>query len=266
MFAINNTLRIALVGALCALPSLAVACSCKAPPAPKIALEKAAAVFIGRVTSVEKTGDYSNKFQFAVSKKWKGVEGNSTSIVSSSTSAACGIVFDTNRDYLVYAYKTEGNDQLLTNLCTRTKRVADADDDLTELGAPVAANLAVGYPVKNGEVQINAGSAQDPLTPFVRALQNDEKTPLFRVNWSAPTGDDFHGTALYNRADSTLKVYSRAQTDGKVSVESVLYSGVTDEVLTQLAASENLVEFFNKFADYGVTRRDLGSKTVRITS
>ena len=123
-----------LFGALCSLSAVAVACRFARR---RRAQNRAATIgggFVGRVTSVEKLQSANqtpagNKFQFAVSKKWKGVAGNSVSIVSNGNSAACGINFDTDRDYLVYAFKDKGDDQLRTNLCTRTKRVADADAD-----------------------------------------------------------------------------------------------------------------------------------------
>ena len=264
----NYITKLAAIGALCAVSSAAYACSCMAPPAPKIALEKSAAVFVGQVASVEK-GQYGNTFQFKVSKKWKGIDGDTASIVSASSSAACGINFDSDRDYLIYAFKTEGDPQLRTNLCTRTKRLTDAAADLAELGEPTTRVstkpvVTTTYPTVNGVVQINTGTATDPLVTFVDALRGDENSSRFRVSWSAPTADAFNGTALYDRDARTLKVYSRARTANKFSVESALYRGVTDEVLGQLASSKTMVEFFTNFADYGVSREDLGSKTVRI--
>lgn len=263
----KNPLKLALVGALCALPSVASACSCAPPPAPKVALANSAAVFIGRVTSVEK-GEFSNKFQFAISKQWKGIKGKTASIVTATNSAACGINFDSDRDYLVYAFKTEGDDQLRTNLCTRTKRAAGATADLAELGAPVAAAPAQAMTYlkdSNGVVQLNVESEFDPLMVLSRALQDRKDMSLFRVNWKAPTNESFHGTALYNRKNSTLKAYSCSETGSLINVSSVLYSGVTDEVLQQLASTEKIEEFFRTYAKYGVTKKDVGSKTVRFS-
>lgn len=261
----NNSFKIALIGAVCAFPSLASACSCMSPPAPKVALANSAAVFVGRVTSVEK-GEFSNKFQFAISKQWKGVKGKSASIVTATSSAACGINFDSDRDYLVYAFKTEGDDQLRTNLCTRTTRAADATTDMAELGAPVAtvAAPAMTYPTDDsGVVHINVGSNSDPMVVLGKALRSNQNSSVFRVNWKAPTSDTFNGTALYNRNDSTLKAYSRSETGGQINVSSVLYSGVTDEVLQKLGSTEKTEEFFRTYAKYGVTKKDVGSKTVR---
>ena len=259
---LNFTL--ALAGALCALPSVAVACSCAPPPAPKIALENSAAVFVGRVTAV-KNSQFNNKFQFSVSKQWKGIDGKTASIVSATNSAACGIVFDKDRDYLVYAYKIEGDDQLRTNLCTRTKRVADAADDLAELGAPKTDYPAAmtNYPTdNNGVVQVNAGASTIPSSLLLQALRADDRAQRFRVSWDWPQRGDSHGTALYDRANSTLKVFSQSQKDAKIEVRSVIYSGVTDQILEQAAST---LDNGKDAMPAEVTRKDVGSKTVPST-
>ena len=267
----NNTFKLALAGALC-VPTLAQACSCAPPPAPKIALESSAAVFVGRVTSVEK-GDLSSKYQFSVSKQWKGVKGNATSIVTANDSVACGINFDSDRDYLVYAFKNDDG-QLRANMCSRTKRVSDAATDLAELGAPVKIT-ATDAPAKptdalkyyriaaNGDVQVSAKPTEDPLVLLSKAIQDNEFDQRFRVNWKAPTNPSFLGTALYNRKDSTLKAYSRADTNSGYYVNSVLYSGVTDDVLKKLASTDKIEDFFRTYANYGVTKKDVGSKVFR---
>ncbi len=264
----KNIFKIVIAGALCAVPSIAQACSCAPPPAPKIALEQAAAVFVGRVTSVEKlqTGSQytsSNRFQFTVSKKWKGVQGAVATVISNGNSAACGIVFDSDRDYLVYAFKNKDDDQLQTNLCTRTKRVADAAADLAELGEPM--KEAPDYPVAdNGVKQLNVTTTSDPLSALGKALKADGNSQIFRVNWKSPTKVRFNGTALYNRKNSTLKAYSLLDSGSQINVTSVVYSGVTDEILQRLASTEKIEDFFRTYSKYGVTKKDMGSKTVRV--
>ena len=235
---------------------------------------------MGRVTSVEKS-DFSNKYQFSVSKQWKGVAGKTASIVSASNSAACGINFDSDRDYLVYAFKTEGDDQLRTNLCTRTKRAEGADADLAALGAPVnEAQNAAAIPVtiaplviqRGDAVQIKAESAQ-PLALLSQVLKSHANAQTIRLNWkfdqklnaSPPTIRSGYATALYNRGDSTLKLYSQYRDAVGNYVKHVLYRGVTDEMLQQLAdkyqggdATENFA-FLDKLPDVGATATDLGS-------
>ena len=261
--AMNQTFKIALVGALCALPAVAVACSCAPPPAPKIALEKSAAVFVGRVISVE-TSDFSNKYQFSVSKQWKGIKGKTTSIVTANNSAACGINFDSDRDYLVYAFKNDDN-QLRTNLCSRTKRAADAATDLAELGAPQT-DVAAYLVDDKGEVQLNVtrnlGSIERPEAVLSKALEADKKSQRFRLNWNSPV-NAIRGSALYNRANSTFKIYSRSQNDTQVEVRSTLFSGVTDEFFKQVSL---ILSDGENSLPAGVTKKDLGSKTVQIRS
>ena len=247
-FPMNNIFKLALASALCVFPSIAHACSCTVPPAPKIALQNSAAVFVGRVTSVEKS-DLTNKYQFFVSKQWKGIKGNTASVVTANNSAACGINFDENRDYLVYAYKND-DDQLRTNLCSRTKRAEGADAELAELGAPVKNTDVAAYPTDdNGVVQINApvSFADDTNLPMILldAINATPSASRFRLNWSFglrpswPAKSRGDATALYDREGSTLKFYSRYNLTGESSrrVKSAFYIGVNLQILAQLASS-----------------------------
>ena len=287
----KHLFKFALCGALLAAPVVAHACSCAPPPAPKVALEQAAAVFVGRVKSVERLGspeefNSSNTFQFAVSKKWKGVAGDSVSVESNGNSAACGINFDSDRDYLIYAFKTDGSDQLRTNLCTRTKRAADAAADFAELGEPIieAAPDATTDETpdatmtdENGVVQLNAtastGAAAAPLALLNRTLQSNPAVREIRLNWSfdwklqtfPPTLRQGIATALYNRDDSTLKLYAKYNDAVGSYVKHILYRGVTDENLQQLAnkyqsddGQENFA-YLDRLPQVGAAATDLGS-------
>src|SRR5690606_30929204 len=55
-------------------------------------------------------------------------------LVTSSSSAACGRRFVVGRRYLVYAYRGDEGD-LGDTMCSRTRLVATADEDLAALGA-----------------------------------------------------------------------------------------------------------------------------------
>lgn len=286
----SRTVATATLGAvaLSALAGVAQACSCAPPPAPKIALEQSAAVFVGKATKMEAAG-FNNRFQFSVSKKWKGIEGNTALVVSASDSAACGINFEPNRDYLVYAYKMKGDDQLRTNLCTRTARLSDAAADVAALGAPMGnaqnaaakpATIAPSVIERDGLVQIRVGmltnDAAQPLALLSRTLQNHSTAQKIRLNWKfnwnlntfPPTIRRGYATALYNRDDSTLKLYSKYNDAAGSYVKHVLYAGVTDEKLGQLAdkyrsggdAMENFA-FLDNLPQVGATATDLGSKT-----
>lgn len=113
-----------------------VACSCAPPPPPKAALEASAAVFSGKVVDVEDIGDFQRAVTIEVASTWKGVKGRKVTVQTAKHGATCGFGFEKGKSYLVYAYETKQGEAkvLSTNLCTRTRALGDAKDDLTELG------------------------------------------------------------------------------------------------------------------------------------
>lgn len=117
----------------------ALACRCIPPPSAKIALKKSAAVFAGKVVSIESNVDSQrsrfNIVKFQVSKNWKGGVAKTIVVTTPGHSAACGVRFDRGQSYLVYAYSSKDQKGLLTNICTRTKLLAQAKQDVAELGA-----------------------------------------------------------------------------------------------------------------------------------
>lgn len=119
-----------------AFATSAEACKCKAPPPPKEALAASAAVFSGKVTKIEPDRGYGLLVTLKVASVWKGVDGAEVVVHTPRDSAACGVSFKEGSEFLVYADKMKGDDieLLTTNLCTRTKLLADAKEDLAELG------------------------------------------------------------------------------------------------------------------------------------
>ena len=115
----------------------ALACSCARPLPPLEAKERAAAVFSGTVISQERSPQQRDRFQdikvnFRVQRVWKGDIGNTVTISTNRSSAACGINFRNRQRYLVYAF--DNRNELTTNLCSRTKLLANAREDLRALG------------------------------------------------------------------------------------------------------------------------------------
>ena len=114
----------------------AKACSC-APPAPvKDALATSAEVFSGEVLKVEHLSNgnpfASVRVTLRVIESWKGPLEFEKTLFTASNGAACGVYFREGSQYLVYA--SYGRAGLSTNLCTRTKSLQFAQDDLDELG------------------------------------------------------------------------------------------------------------------------------------
>jgi len=112
-------------------PTAALACKCAAPPAPKKALEQAKAVFAGKVTKIEKAPEYGRLIHFAVSKTWKGVDKKTVTVKTGMGGGDCGYGFTKGKAYLVYCY---GKKELSTNVCTRTRSLDRAQEDLKEIG------------------------------------------------------------------------------------------------------------------------------------
>jgi len=112
----------------------AAACSCAPPPPPKQALEAAVAVFSGKVVEI-KPGDQPfapKQVTFEVNRSFKGVDGGRVSVTTAADSAMCGYAFQQGKSYLVYCYGEKKS--LSTNICTRTRNIETAGEDLKELG------------------------------------------------------------------------------------------------------------------------------------
>jgi hypothetical protein len=127
----------ALVTAPCVRPALA--CSCAEPP-PEVAYERAAAVFVGKVTSIERpffdwlgiTRSGDRLIHFAVTKRWKGLPTATAIVRAPLTGEACGYPFREGETYLVYAI---GGVVPTTGICAGTKEVSIAGKDQQALEA-----------------------------------------------------------------------------------------------------------------------------------
>ena len=119
-----------------AAPALVFACSCAPPPSAKDALQSSSAVFAGKVTAIAAAGKFHRAVTFEIASTWKGTKGKTVTVVTHKDGATCGYGFAKGKSYLVYAsqVKEQGKMVLKTNICTRTRLLADAKQDLAELG------------------------------------------------------------------------------------------------------------------------------------
>jgi hypothetical protein len=131
---------LALVGSLSLVPE-AQACKCSMP-APQQAKENAAAVFEGRVTEIQHqeaggaSGIGFNLVTLKLVRTWKGVNDVETvQVRTSDSSASCGIMFEKDTSYLVYA--AQGEQGLEAGSCGRTMAMEAATEDLAVLGGGV---------------------------------------------------------------------------------------------------------------------------------
>jgi len=105
-------------------------CDCNPYPPPSEEFQKRPVVFIGIVQSIIQV-DYYNTVTLTVLKSWKGVSSNTVTLKTANNSGACGISFFIADTFLVYADTSK--DIIYTHLCTRTKNIARATDDLAYL-------------------------------------------------------------------------------------------------------------------------------------
>jgi hypothetical protein len=128
--------------ALAAFAAPAAACSCVAPGPPQQEMEKADAVFSGRVAASEPAEPRDEvrfprmRVTLELDRVWKGCEeGDEVVLWTAADSAACGYEFETGERYLVYAYAADDG-SLTTSLCSRTRPLGRAEEDLEAFGEP----------------------------------------------------------------------------------------------------------------------------------
>ena len=123
---------------LLASPTPSYGCSCIVPGSPSEELDKSAAVFSGEVVSVKEQSFFGTTIsstdpttvKFAVDKVWKGTVRPDISFTTARSGASCGFTFAEGKEYIVYS-----RDGDTVSLCSRTKLIEDAREDLDALGA-----------------------------------------------------------------------------------------------------------------------------------
>jgi hypothetical protein len=129
----------------------AAACSCAGEPAPLDALRSADVVFEGTVLGEPeavraKLGidgyEGAARFRFAVARYFKGQQGPEAAIYTIDQGTACGRFYDASTTYLVYG-QLRPDGVLTDSLCSRTRTLADATEDLELLGAGEAPDPGV---------------------------------------------------------------------------------------------------------------------------
>ena len=116
---------------------------------------KAKAVFVGTVIeskTVKVKQDSSEWHQrlvrLTIDEAFTGVEGAQVEILTGLGDSDCGFGFRSTQQYLVYAYETKDG-QLQTSICTRTKHISKAAEDLA-----YARGLAKAKPVGKLTVEV----------------------------------------------------------------------------------------------------------------
>ncbi|MGZ5437965.1 MAG: MSCRAMM family protein [Pyrinomonadaceae bacterium] len=113
------------------------ACSCAGPSAPCQEYWEVTAVFIGTVIEGKlvtvKEGDFEHQMRavrLSIDEAFRGVEGSEVEVLTGLGGGDCGFGFRRAQQFLIYAYRSEGDQKLHTNICTRTRAISEADPDL----------------------------------------------------------------------------------------------------------------------------------------
>jgi hypothetical protein len=117
------------------------ACSCAGPGAPCQDYGQASAVFIGTPISVRTAERPATRsieeidwtpvtFKFSVEQSFLGVQAREVEVSTGRGGGDCGYGFKLGTRYVVYAYLYSKTNRLTTGICSRTKPLDDAREDL----------------------------------------------------------------------------------------------------------------------------------------
>jgi hypothetical protein len=154
--------------ALCVLPAhFAFGCSCGGPRPVAESYAGADLIFTGTVTDqtdrwnflrrgwyflqtlVGREPDFEMnqyarmrgfEYEFTVDKMWRGVPARTSSVLTGRGAGDCGVRFEVGKSYLVYAH-CDGEGDCFTIICTRTRELGRATEDLTYLATRKALPL-----------------------------------------------------------------------------------------------------------------------------
>jgi 5-hydroxyisourate hydrolase-like protein (transthyretin family) len=215
----SGRLLLTLLAALL-LPALlareARACSCGGSGAPCQEYWQTDAVFVGAVVGeskfvVEEAG-YKHTMRLvrlAVEQPLRGVEAAEVEVATGWGGGDCGYEFHRGMRYVVYADRDEKDGRLFTSMCTRTRLLAEADEDLAfvrGLGAAEPTGAVFGEvhrrnyfwkegdltykPVAGAEVTIEGADASRDLKTDADGLFRAEGLApgKYRVTMKVPPG------------------------------------------------------------------------------
>ncbi len=163
-----------LTAAAWAAPRLARACSCLPPQPPAQAMKDSAAVFEARMFAQSPADHDLIRYEFEVSRVWKGDVAARAVVFSHKHGATCGRSYKVGVTYLVYARDQDG--RLRDGLCSRTRPIDKAQEDLAVLGdgkPPADAAQGAGSggpaPTEPPRVSVPEPTAQDGAPASVPA-------------------------------------------------------------------------------------------------
>lgn len=128
---------------LCCFSPESHACSCAfGGAAPCQEYWQTEAIFSGTIigsSSIEVNYDSDKTTQrllrVAIKQAFRGVDGGQIEVVTGWGGGDCGFEFKLGETYLIYGSRSKADARLHTSICTRTRALADAADDLAFIGS-----------------------------------------------------------------------------------------------------------------------------------
>ena len=216
----------------------AESCTCM-PASPQQNFESANTVFSGRVIHIKtrrKFRLFRSSLQqkiviFQVDQVWKGQEIPQLTVITSNSSASCGVNFVQRESYLVYA--SGSDDELTTSLCSGTKPLIQAQSDIWMLDSWI---LGTGQRQSNNLVFQTLGKqlVSEISDPFEIVIIERQEWNLFwsrlPLNYMPNALDDFNfmtnmiiGVGLGNKpsAGYSVEIQDILMEDDKLIVNAV---------------------------------------------
>jgi hypothetical protein len=149
---------------------------------------KATAVFVGTVVAIDKRQPtnrediYSNQVKIIVEESFRGDVG--IQVVLLTGMSTCDVYFKVGQQYLVYAQKSSVENQLTTSICTRTRLLSEAGEDLSYLRN--LSQASSGSTIQ-GKVQRLSRNSEgvgkfDPMIGIRVTVENSDKRMEFVSN------------------------------------------------------------------------------------
>jgi hypothetical protein len=169
------TLVTLVISALLLAPTEARGCTCAIPGPPCQAYWSTSTVFSGQVTEIKTfTSDdepfkgYKQKLvRFSVIQAFRGASGTSAETVTGNGGGDCGYPFKVGESYLVYAYHNPKDNRLYASICSRTRRLSEAGEDMEYIGGlSKAASGGRIYGSLNMFRRVNADVSYQSLGPM----------------------------------------------------------------------------------------------------
>jgi hypothetical protein len=155
----------------------ALACSCGLTGPPCQNAFQVDAVFAGTVRSISAVPDdgpplrpgearipRAVRVEFSGVMGFIGMQAATVSVVTAGSGPACGYAFKLGERYLVYARRAADGTGLVTGICSRTRPLADADDDLRflqTLSTPADGRSRVYGTITHAELDLATGEPRE---------------------------------------------------------------------------------------------------------